>query len=77
MRRCASRDLFVHVILRQSNMDGRVDGFTINIDIPVIIASDETKRLDNLIRRIVDDRKMPTNPEKELLNLTVGNLVGA
>ena len=38
----------------------------------VIAASNEAKRLDNAIRKIVDGRKMPTNPTKELLNLTVG-----
>ena len=38
----------------------------------VIAASDEAKKLHNPIRSIVDDRKMSTNPEKEMLNLTVG-----
>ena len=38
----------------------------------VIAASDEAKKLRNPIRSIVDDRKMSTNPEKEMLNLTVG-----
>ena len=41
----------------------------------VIAASDEAKRVDNKIRRIVDGRKMPTNPSKELLNVTVGTLM--
>ena len=48
-------------------MDGSVD-----VDHFVIPASEETKRLDNAIRKIVDDRKLTTNPSKEMLNLTVG-----
>ena len=39
-----------------------------------IAASDEAKKLNNPIRSIVDDRKMSTNPDKEMLNLTVGKL---
>ena len=39
-----------------------------------ITASDEAKRIVNPIRNIVDGRNMPTNPDKELLNLSVGKL---
>jgi len=40
----------------------------------MIIASDEAKRLKNPLRKIVDGRKIPTNPNKEQLNISVGNL---
>ena len=52
-------------------MDDHVDR-----DELVIAASDEAKRLENKIRRIVDDRKISQsiNHSKELLNLTVGTL---
>ena len=46
--------------------------FTGDINDLVIAASDEAKRLVNPLRKIVDGRKMPTNPDKELLNLSVG-----
>ena len=39
----------------------------------MITASEETKRLVNPLRQIVDGRKMPNNPEKELLNISIGN----
>ena len=48
-------------------MDDHVD-----IDDLVVAASDEARRLENPIRRIVEDRKMSANPSKELLNLSVG-----
>ena len=47
-----------------------MDGF-------VIAASSEAKKLDNAIRRIVDGRKMPINPNKGLLNLSVGKTIRA
>ena len=47
----------------------------ISVNDLVIAASDEAKRLVNPLRKIVDGRKMPTNPDKELLNLSVGNLI--
>ena len=40
----------------------------------MIAASDEAKSLVNPLRKIVDGKKMPTNPDKELLNLSIGNL---
>ena len=38
----------------------------------MIKASEESKGIHHPLRRIVDGRKMPTNPDKELLTLSVG-----
>ena len=54
------------------NQDQGMDDLSVDIDGFVIAASDQAKRLHNPIRSIVEGRKMPTNPSKELLNLTVG-----
>ena len=40
-----------------------------------IAASDEAKGIVNPLRKIVDGKKMSTNPDKELLNLSVGKFV--
>ena len=40
----------------------------------VIVASEESKGIVHPLRKIVDGRKMPTNPDKELLNLSIGKL---
>ena len=52
-----------------------MDDLSADLEGLMIAASDEAKRLNNPIRRIVDDRKMSTNPSKELLNLTVGTVL--
>ena len=52
-----------------------MDDLSVDLEGLVIAASDEARRLNNPIRRIVDDRKMSTNPSKELLNLTVGMML--
>ena len=41
----------------------------------IIEASEESKGIVHPLRKIVDGRKMPTNPEKELLNLSIGNYI--
>ena len=38
-----------------------------------IKASEESKGIVHPLRKIVDGRKMPTNPNKDLLTLSVGN----
>jgi len=38
----------------------------------MIAASEESKGVIHPLRKIVDGRKMPTNPTKELLNLSIG-----
>ena len=51
-----------------------MDDFTSNDSSGLTIAaSDEANGLVNLLRKIMDGRKMPTNPDKELLNLSIGN----
>ena len=40
-----------------------------------IKASKESKGILHPLRKIVDGRKMPTNPDKELLTLSVGNTI--
>ena len=37
----------------------------------MIAASDEAKSIVNPVRKIVDGKKLPTNPDKELLNLSL------
>ena len=39
-----------------------------------IKASEESKGIVHPLRKIVDGRKMPTNPDKELLTLSVGKV---
>ena len=39
----------------------------------MVKASEQSKGTVHPLRKIVDGRKMPTNPEKELLNLSIGN----
>lgn len=50
-----------------------MDDFTSNTNSLMIAASDEANRLVNPLRKIVDGKKMATNPDKELLNLSIGN----
>ena len=38
-----------------------------------IKASEESKGILHPLRKIVDGRKMPTNPDKDLLTLSIGN----
>ena len=40
----------------------------------MIAASDEAKSIVNPVRKIVDGKKILTNPDKELLNLSIGNI---
>ena len=40
----------------------------------VITASDEAQRFVNPLRKIVDGKQKPRNPDKELLNLSLGNI---
>ena len=47
----------------------------LDIERCVIKASEESKGIVHPLRKIVDGRKMPTNPDKELLTLSVGNIV--
>ena len=47
-----------------------------DLDHLLIAASDEAKMLHNPLKKVIEDRKMPTNPDKKLLNLSAGNLSG-